>query len=222
MRHTKHLLAAIAVLSIAGGPAIAQTGHHAGMHHTTPKLSKKLRHNPAVREYIEANATMHKGMDIVYSGNADVDFARGMIPHHQGAVDMAKVQIQYGKDEELKKLTRRIITWQEAEIGFMTQWLATHDSSWVAEGACSRPSVRAYKEGMDAMHRDMAIKFTGDADLDFVRGMIPHHQGAIDMAWVLKAYGSDPALRKLADEIIRSQAQEIQLMKEWLEKHGNT
>lgn len=73
--------------------------------------------------YEKANATMHQGMNIVYSGNADVDFVNGMIAHHQGAVDMAKVQLQYGKDPELKKLSQEIIDSQEKEIVFMKEWL---------------------------------------------------------------------------------------------------
>jgi uncharacterized protein (DUF305 family) len=216
MMNRKQLLAAVSALALLGAPAYAAMDH--SMHMATPKLSKSLSKNSAVKDYIKANKIMHKGMAITYSGDADVDFVAGMIPHHQGAVDMAEVILKYGKDEEMKALAQRIITWQKAEIGFMKQWLSGRTSAWRAKDADKLPSVKAYEESMMVMHRDMNIKFTGNADVDFVRGMIPHHRGAIDMAWILKKHGKDRNLSKFADEIIRSQGQEIRLMQAWLDK----
>jgi uncharacterized protein (DUF305 family) len=74
---------------------------------------------------------------------------------------------------------------------------------------------------MKVMDHDMATApMTGDADHDFASMMVPHHQGAIDMAKAELLYGKDPTLRRLAQEIIADQKSEIDLMNLWLKKHA--
>jgi len=73
---------------------------------------------------------------------------------------------------------------------------------------------------MQRMHQEMSLPYTNDVDIDFVRGMIPHHQGAIDQAYVLLSYSKNPRLRRLAGGIIASQKREILFMKKWLEENG--
>ena len=88
-----------------------------------------------------------------------------------------------------------------------------------AEGTDS-PSTKAFKEANDRMMQRMGAKFTGKADVDFVAGMIPHHEGAVDMARIELQYGTDPELRKLAQGIIEAQQKEIAFMLSWQEHHG--
>jgi uncharacterized protein (DUF305 family) len=73
-----------------------------------------------------ASDKMHRGMGIAHSGNVDVDFATAMIAHHQGAIDMAKIALAFGKDPDVKKLSEDIVRAQEGEIATMRDWLAKH------------------------------------------------------------------------------------------------
>ena len=175
----------------------------------------------AAKAYMDGMAKMSRDMNAAMTGDADIDFTAMMIPHHQGAIDMAKVQLQYGKDPELRKLSEAIVAAQESEIAFMKSWLGKHgkpagDSSAHAQHT---PAGMAYMEGMEKMNNDMNAAMTGDADRDFVTMMIPHHQGAIDMAKVQLEHGKDAELHKLSGDIVKAQESEIAFMKGWLAKH---
>lgn len=83
------------------------------------------------------------------------------------------------------------------------------------------PAVNAYQAANDRMHEDMAMSFTGDPDVDFAKGMIPHHEGAIAMAEIVLEYGEDPEIRQLAEDIIAAQESEIAFLRDWLKQHDH-
>jgi uncharacterized protein (DUF305 family) len=123
MKRTFITAAALAGLAATFAIAEDKTDHSkmdmSGMVMGAPKGDQ----GPSSMAFAKANAAMHAGMDIEFSGNADIDFAKGMTAHHQGAVEMAKIQLEYGKDPELRKLAEDIIKAQENEIAFIQGWL---------------------------------------------------------------------------------------------------
>lgn len=104
---------------------------------------------------------------------------------------------------------------------FLVAALALVPAVALAQGMTTggSPADRANKDAMGKMSHDMPTGGTGDADKDFVTMMTPHHQGAIDMAKVELRYGRDPVLRRMAQDIIRSQEKEIAAMNRWKAKH---
>ncbi len=83
-------------------------------------------------------------------------------------------------------------------------------------------STRAYREASAQMHQAMSINYTGDADIDFLRGMIAHHEGALAMAKIAVEHGEARDVRNLADEIIAAQESEIVRMRILLARHEDT
>jgi uncharacterized protein (DUF305 family) len=121
----KPLLATALILAATATTALAQQG--GGMAHMH-EMDGMMMMAPegasdATRGYIDAMNGMSAGMMMEFTGDPDVDFIRGMIPHHQGAVDAAKVELKYGKDPEARTFAEKVISAQEAEIKRMKEWL---------------------------------------------------------------------------------------------------
>lgn len=124
MRSPTTVLAAISICLLPLlGPNLAQA-QQSSPSHNMPGMttSQPNSDNPEIKAFNDANAKMHRAMSRPLTGKADWDFTLGMIPHHQGAIDMARVELKYGTDPELRKLAEDIVAAQEKEIAFMKKW----------------------------------------------------------------------------------------------------
>ncbi|MFJ4005198.1 DUF305 domain-containing protein [Streptomyces sp. NPDC090023] len=149
----------------------------------------------------------------------DVTFAQGMIPHHQQALEMARLAPSHAASAEVKALAARIEKAQDPEIRTMTGWL----KSWGQEPPMagmdhSRHGGMAGMSGMMSADDMTALEKSTGADFDqrFLTLMIAHHQGAVEMARTEKAKGRDGRATKMADDVIAAQSAEIKQMKSLL------
>ncbi len=112
-------LVAVPVIALAQGmPAMNMPGMN------MPAMAPA--ETPATAAYLAAHDAMMEAMHVELTGDPDRDFVIMMIPHHQGAVDMAEVVLQYGTDPEIRAMAEAIIAAQEAEIAQFEAWLAAH------------------------------------------------------------------------------------------------
>jgi uncharacterized protein (DUF305 family) len=117
----------------------------AGVHAESNGNNSRVTADLAWSELIASMDKMHMAMGAVArSGNSDVDFVRLMLPHHQAAIDMAKTQLLYGKDPQMRRLAQEIITDQQSEIELMQRWLKKRESAQAKEN--QTPATNSGKE----------------------------------------------------------------------------
>jgi uncharacterized protein (DUF305 family) len=146
------------------------------------------------------------------SGNsADAALIADMTAHHQGAIEMARIAKERAEHAEIRQLADDIVAAQEGEISVMKT--IRDDMHNMGEHGDGHMGMSEAEMGMD-----MDPAMLNDAepfDRAFIDMMVPHHQGAVAMANQLLKDGEQPALRKMAQDIIDAQTKEIAQMRQW-------
>lgn len=204
-------------------PSVAEMTHaeHENMDHDAltneENVNDDSQMTDMLKDYTKSMTRMHDEMMIGMGYNdPDTAFAKGMLGHHRGAVDMAKIQLKYGDNETMLQLAQKIIDNQQIEIDTLNKWLASHP-----DASKPKPNTeamqQAYARSMDVLHGDMVLGIADPVpDVAFARGMLPHHMGAVEMAKIELKYGTNEEMRQLAQEIINTQQTEIELMQKWI------
>ena len=144
------------------------------------------------------------------SDGIDQHFIDQMIPHHEGAIEMAELALEKSARPEILSLAQGIIDAQTREINDMTAWY----QEWfnAAPSAAGHSMMR-----MEGMEGDLdELLAAADFDKEFLSQMIVHHEMAVMMAQMLAAGTERPEMEQLAENIITSQTQEIEMMRGWL------
>lgn len=144
----------------------------------------------------------------------DLQFLDTMIAHHQGAVDMADLVKTRSRFDGLNKLAASVLADQAKEIAQMRQWRGELFAGRPEAMNMDLAGMRDGMKGMD-MQRLSALK-ERQFDIEFVRQMIPHHEGAVVMAQEALNKASDERIKQLAASVISSQNAEIKTMQGWL------
>lgn len=143
--------------------------------------------------------------------NIDQHFIVQMIPHHEGAIAMAKVALERSKREEIRSLAQGIIEAQEKENSDMRSWYQT----WFGSAPPANSMGMMHMDGMTGDIEELKRVAEADFDREFIDQMIPHHEMAIMMAQMLQASTERSEMKQLADNIITSQSREIEMMRSW-------
>ena len=186
---------------------IAQNGgmNHGGMNHDGMKKGGMMEHN----------------MDVGPAGaNYDLRFLDSMIPHHQGALVMAQEVLAKSKRPELIKLAKGILADQKKEIAQMKlwrkQWYPKASATPIMWHAAMNHEMAMTAEHKQSMMMSMSLgKADAGFDVRFLDAMIPHHQGAVTMGQDALLKSKRPQMQKLAQNIIKSQQAEIDMMTQW-------
>jgi uncharacterized protein (DUF305 family) len=209
------LLAATLVLTACGGEGGGQQGNGSddgghGMAENGGMDHDQMGHGSMGK----GSGGMAKQMVTKNGEYSDEVFIDAMVPHHQGAIAMAKVALKNAEHEEIKELSRNILASQQAEIEELKAIKKEEFGTSDVPMEMSSEQMR----GMGVMMDPQSLANKEPFDEAFIEAMIPHHRSAIDMATVANQESEDPRIKELAENIVSAQKGEIEQMKGWREQ----
>jgi uncharacterized protein (DUF305 family) len=154
---------------------------------------------------------MAKQMVMENGKYSDEAFIDAMVPHHQGAIAMTEVALKNAEHEEIKELSRNIISSQQSEIEELKSIKKEEFGTSNVPMEMSQEQMRGMGMLMDPQQLSNREPF----DKAFIDAMIPHHQSAIYMAQVAQEESKIPAIKELVENIVDAQKLEIEQMKQW-------
>jgi uncharacterized protein (DUF305 family) len=224
MNTKARLIASIATLTGTigfGSLAIANLTNHPKSSSTIAQNSGGMNHGGMNHDGMKKGGMMDHNMDVgPADANYDLRFLDSMIPHHQGALVMSQEVLAKSKRPELIKLAKGILADQQKDIAQMKQWrkqwypkASATPIMWHAEMNHEMAMTPKHKESM-MMNMSLG-KADAGFDLRFLDAMIPHHQGAVTMGKDLLVKSKRPEMKKFAQNIVKSQQAEIDIMTKW-------
>jgi uncharacterized protein (DUF305 family) len=210
------LLAAALILTACGGAGDGQQGSGSGAHG---------EHGMAENGGMDHDQMDHGSMGMGSGGMArqmvmqngkysDEAFIDAMVPHHQGAIAMANVALENAEHEEIKELSRNIVSTQHAEI---EELKAIKKQEFGTSEVPMEMSSKQMRD-MGMMMDPQALAEENPFDRAFIDAMIPHHRSAIEMAKVAKKRSENARIEELAGNIVSAQKGEIEQMRRWQEQ----
>lgn len=186
------------------------------------EVVEEIEMTDMLKDYTRAMGRMNDEMAIGMGYNdPDTAFAKSMLGHSRGAVDIAQIQLKYGTDLDTLELAQDTIDSKQNKIDTMRRWLASHP-----DAAKPKPDTeamqQAYADDIEAMRANMQDAISSPiAEVAFAHTILAHQMSAVDMALLQLKYGVDEEMRQLALEIIDTQQPKIKLLQNWLAEYGN-
>ena len=206
------LLAVTVILAACGGAGGGQQGSGSGSEQESAEKADGMDHSQMNHGSMDMGSNGMTRQMVMENGKySDKAFIDAMIPHHQGAIEMARVALKNAEHAEIKELSRNIISNQQAEIEELKAIRKEEFGTSNVPMEMSPEQMRSMGTMMDPQEFANREPF----DKAFIDAMIPHHQSAIEMAEVAYEKSKNPRIKDLAENIMSAQKREIEQMKQW-------